>query len=62
MGLNENDASYFENTLSLKSLIYLAFLWCGGTDAQKAEFLFELVNPPESQAQKYITSTDKEWP
>ena len=35
-------------------------LWCDGTIEEKAEVLYQLVNPPDENSDK-IKQNDKEW-
>jgi hypothetical protein len=35
-----------ENLLDVKTLLILGFLWCKGSNNEKIEALFQLINPP----------------
>jgi hypothetical protein len=47
-------------SIDLGSLSLLALLWCKGECAEKAELLFQQLNPP-GQSQASITASDKDW-
>lgn len=48
-------------SLDINSVLCLCILWCGGDMSEKAEALFQCLNPP-GQSQEGISCNDKEWP
>lgn len=60
LSLPDSDAE--TETLSLMSMQCLGLLWCQGKPYNKAELLFECLNPPQdNQNQEKMAATDKEW-
>ena len=55
---NEDDP--LESMLDRESVLFLAILWCSGSSKDKAQGLFQCLNPP-GQSQVGITANDKEW-
>lgn len=47
--------------ITLQNILCLGLIWCRGDLYNKAEMLFELLNPPENQTQDVISCTDKEF-
>lgn len=46
--------------IQLQSALCLGLLLCQGDSYNKAEFLFELFNDPESQSQDMVSATDRD--
>ena len=53
--------SFGTSKINVTSLMCLALLWCQGSDYDKAETLFEILNPPGEQNQDKVAAQDKEW-
>ena len=49
-----------EKSIDMNMFMYACLLWCEGPKTEKAEALFQLLNPI-GQYQGAMSATDKEW-
>uniref|UniRef100_A0A7S3IFY6 Uncharacterized protein n=1 Tax=Strombidium inclinatum TaxID=197538 RepID=A0A7S3IFY6_9SPIT len=59
-GSEKNDSDPLETLVDTTSMLLLSIIWCGGDFDDKAEALFQCLNPP-GQSQEGISANDKEW-
>ena len=61
LNYSEVNASKKDNMLDRNAVMALGLLWCKGYNTDKAEVVYDMLNPPKTNRVDIIRSTDKTW-